>query len=74
VKGLGEPTTCELKSPWIDLKREVIFDKNDIQVVQQAVVKQQVILKKDYASKAFDELRNQARKCFYRTGLLFKTL
>lgn len=74
VKGLGEPTNCELKSPWIDLKREVVFEKSDIQILQKAIVKVPVILKKDYDSPAFLALRNEARKCFYRTGLLFKTL
>lgn len=74
VKGLGEPTNCEIHSPWLDLKRQIIFDKTDIQVLQQATVKVPVILKKDYTSPAFLKLRKQARKCFYRTGLLFKTL
>lgn len=74
VKGLGEPTTCELKSPWMDVKREVSYNKTHIEIRQDASVKIPVIKKTDYRSKEFLELQAQARKCFYRTGLVFKPL
>jgi transglutaminase-like putative cysteine protease len=74
VRGLGEPSVCEIKSPWMDLKREITYNKSDIEITQEAIVRIPVIQKKEYASEAFIKLRNQARKCFYRTGLIFKTL
>jgi hypothetical protein len=74
VQGVGEPISCELKSPWIDIKRDVVYNKNDIQIVQQTTIKKPAILQKEFTSSAFLNLRDQARRCFYRTGLLFKTL
>ncbi len=72
VKGVGDPSVCELTSPWMDIKRQVKYTDKDIEIVQDAVVKNPVILKKEYNSDAFVQFRDQARKCYYRSGLLFK--
>jgi hypothetical protein len=74
VKGVGEGLNCELKSQWMDVKREVAFNKSDIEIKQSAIVKIPVIKKAEYQTRAFMELQAQARKCFYRTGLIFQPL
>lgn len=73
VKGVGDPLlVCDLKSPWMDIKRQVRSSGSDIEVVQDAVVRVPAILKREYSSREFIQLRDQARKCFYRTGLIFR--
>jgi hypothetical protein len=68
VQELPEP--CRVESRWMTLDRQVRIEGRDLIVVQNVDLRRPFIKKTEFRTGEFKRLQEEARRCFYRGGLL----
>jgi len=68
------PGRCQIRSPWMDLDRTVEVLDDDVMIRQRMDLKRSVIRQSEFGKEDFIRLQNEARRCFYRSGILLAPL
>lgn len=71
VQELPEP--CRVESPWMTLERLVRVEGRDVVIVQNVDLRRPFIKRTEFRTKEFKRLQEEAKKCFYRSGLLVES-
>ncbi len=67
------PEPCQVRSEWMDLRREIKVDGRDVVILQNVDLKKPFIMHSEFRSAPFHKLQADTKKCFYRAGILVET-
>jgi hypothetical protein len=68
------PQPCKIQSTWMDLERTISVDGPDVLITQNVNLKRPFVTHSEYRSKDFRNLQQEAKRCFYRSGILIESL
>lgn len=66
------PAPCRIESPWMSLDRQVKLDGRDVVITQRIELKKAYIKRDEFRSAPFRKLQSEAKRCFYRSGVLIE--
>jgi hypothetical protein len=66
------PAPCRVDSPWMTLERRVRVEGHDVVIVQNMDLKRPYITRGEFRSPSFLRLQADAKRCFYRSGVLIE--
>lgn len=73
IVGKKDTLSCEIKSQWADISRDLKIEKNAIVVVDNIVIKQKEIPNASLRSKQFAVIRQKIRRCFDGSAIIYRS-
>ncbi len=67
------PKDCLIESKWMKLSRQVSRDPHGVKVKQRMILVQPFIRQSEHQSQEFKSFVSEAKRCFYRSGLLISS-
>lgn len=67
------PESCHVESPWMTLERVVRVEGRDVIIAQNVDLRRPFIKRSEFRTKTFKKLQDEAKRCFYRSGLLVES-
>jgi hypothetical protein len=68
------PETCRAESKWMKLEREVRVEGDDVVIAQNIELTRPYITRAEFRTEDFKKLQADAKRCFYRSGILIEPL